>query len=123
LPGRQHLDPLELPKLLPNIWMLDIHRDPYRFRVRLSGTAIVEFTKRDVTGRWLHDVYPDFENTDAYRCIRACAESGKPAFRRSNIISNPEQEFVEAERIYLPLASNGRQADILFNMTQYLLSG
>src|SRR3546814_6108920 len=46
LPGRRHFDPLDIPELLPNIQMLDVKRDPLRFRFRLIGTEIVRFTGR-----------------------------------------------------------------------------
>src|SRR5277367_4446374 len=38
LPGRQHLDPCDIAPLLRWIWMMDVHRDPLRFRYRLLGT-------------------------------------------------------------------------------------
>ncbi len=120
LPGRQHFDPLEIPRLLANIWLLDVFREPYRFRVRLVGTAITDFTGRDVTGQWCHDVYDNFEDTDGFSCIRACAVNGKPQYRMGNVISNLERSYTAAERIYLPLASNGRDVDIIAVMTQYL---
>src|SRR5262245_51013610 len=37
LPGRRDIDPLAIPLLLSNIWMVDVLRAPYRFRVRLVG--------------------------------------------------------------------------------------
>src|SRR3546814_18827524 len=40
LPGRRHLDPVDIPELLPNIWMIDVKRGPLRFRFRLVGTEI-----------------------------------------------------------------------------------
>jgi hypothetical protein len=38
LPGRQHLAPEEMVPMLSRMWMLDVHRDPLRFRYRLYGT-------------------------------------------------------------------------------------
>src|SRR3546814_16858489 len=38
LPGRPHLDPLHIPSLLSNIWLLDVEREPrLRPRYRLLG--------------------------------------------------------------------------------------
>lgn len=42
LPGRQHIDPLELRDLLPTIWLLDVQREPFRLRYPVVGTGIVE---------------------------------------------------------------------------------
>src|SRR3546814_10213652 len=36
LPGRPHLDPLHIPSLLSNMWLLDVEREPrLRLRYRL----------------------------------------------------------------------------------------
>lgn len=32
LPGRQHVDPLEIPSLLPHLFLIDVVREPLRFR-------------------------------------------------------------------------------------------
>ncbi|MEO3430817.1 PAS domain-containing protein [Pelagibius sp. CAU 1746] len=119
LPGRQHLDPMDIPRLLPNIWMLDVKQDPLCFRFRLVGTEIVRFTGRDATGLCLAEVYPDYKATEAYRVHCACARSGEPAYRRSGVLSNPGRRHIEAERLYLPLAENGERVDILLIMTLY----
>lgn len=124
LPGRRHLDPVDIPELLPNIWMIDVLRDAERgasprFRFRLVGTEIVKFTGRDATGQPLDAVYPDYENTEAFRAHRAVAESGEPGYRKSGVISNPGRDYVEAERLYLPLADDGKTVDIILVMTLY----
>src|SRR5215469_5086608 len=51
MPSRRDLDPSEIVKLLPHIYMVDVLRDPLRFRYRLIGTAICAFLGRDYTGR------------------------------------------------------------------------
>jgi len=124
LPGRRHLDPIDIPELLPNIWMVDVKRGAQtdgglRFRFRLVGTEIVKFTGRDMTGFWLDQVYPDYEETEAFRNHKAVAESGRPGYRKSGVISNPTRHHIEAERLYLPLAEDGETVDILLIMTLY----
>ncbi len=42
LPGRQHFDPMRVPKFLPNITLIDVvPGPPRRFRRRLAGGAVV----------------------------------------------------------------------------------
>ena len=53
LPGRQHIEPEQMVPMLSRMWMLDVHRDPLRFRYRLCGTALVRSLNREVTGQWL----------------------------------------------------------------------
>ena len=119
LPGRRHLDPLDIPRLLPNIWMIDVRQQPLRFRFRLVGTEIVKFTGRDSTGMWLDQVYPDYEHTEAFAAHRECALKAHPVYRKGGVLSNPTRRFIEAERLYLPLADDGRTVDILLVMTLY----
>ncbi|HEY9536280.1 MAG TPA: PAS domain-containing protein [Kiloniellaceae bacterium] len=119
LPGRRHFDPLDIPELLPNIWMLDVKRDPLRFRFRLIGTEIVRFTGRDSTGQWLDEVYPGYAESDAFRWHCAVAEEAVPSYRKSSVISNLGRPHIEAERLYLPLAEDGAQVDIVLVMTLY----
>src|SRR3954471_8992298 len=44
LPGRQHIDPLEMRRFLPYILLLDVVRETgrYRFQYRLVGTHVGE---------------------------------------------------------------------------------
>ena len=51
LPARHHWDPVDVPSLLPNLWMADVERDPVRFRFRLIGSAVVQILGEDLTGR------------------------------------------------------------------------
>lgn len=120
LPGRQHFDPLDIPQLLPSIWMVDVRREPLRFRFRLVGTEIVKFTGRDCTGLWLDQAYPDYVNTAAFAVHRECAATGVPVYRKGGVLSDPRRSHVQAERLYLPLAANGRDVDILLVMTLFV---
>lgn len=119
LPGRRHFDPMDIPQMLSNIWMVDVMQSPLCFRFRLVGTEIVKFTGRDATGLCLKDVYPNYETTEAYRVHSHCALTGEPAYRKSGVLSNPGRRHIEAERLYLPLAEDGKTVDILLIMTLY----
>lgn len=110
---------MAVPRLLPNLWLLDVRRHPLRFKFRLIGTAVVEFAGRDSTGRWLDEVYPDYESTGAFRCTSACVTTRLPQYRKGTVLSNPERWYATAERLYLPLASDGETVDMLLNFTIY----
>ena len=58
-PGRQHFDPLDVPKLLPNLWLVDVARDPWRFRYRVVGTALGEAGAPATRGRYLSSQNPN----------------------------------------------------------------
>ena len=55
VPQRRDIDPIELPDLLPNLMLLDVEPSPLRFRYRLVGTRIVDFSYDDFTGTYLDE--------------------------------------------------------------------
>ena len=118
LPGRQHFDPTEVHALLPHIWLMDVFRDPWRFRVRLVGTAIVEFAGRDITGRWCDEAFPNFEASDAYQPILTCADRGVPTFRTARLLVKDDHRL--SQRVHLPLAADGRRVDGILSLTRYV---
>lgn len=53
MPPRGALDPLDMTSLLPHVVLVDVLREPLRFRYRLIGTFVTGLAERDVTGRLL----------------------------------------------------------------------
>jgi hypothetical protein len=115
LPGRQHIDPIDIPQLLPNIWLIDVKRNPYRFRFRLVGTLVVDYVGKDNTGRWFDDLLPDFDPSVFIDVV----ETGKPSWARGRSKMRPEKDYYELERIRLPLASDGKTVDMILSLTVF----
>lgn len=57
-PSRANVDPLELRYILGNLSLIDVLRDPLRFFFRIQGTASVERTNFELTGKTL-DALPN----------------------------------------------------------------
>lgn len=57
-PGKEFFDPLRLHFLLGSLSLLEVQREPLRFRYRLVGTDIVQRLGVELTGKWLED-HPD----------------------------------------------------------------
>jgi PAS domain len=55
VPSRADFDPVDVPKLLPNLILNDVVGDPVRFRIRLEGTAVTDARQRSGTGRYLDE--------------------------------------------------------------------
>lgn len=119
LPGRRHFDPSDIPALLPHIWLLDVFRDPWKFRIRLVGTAVVAFAGRDTTGRWCDEAFPGFEQSEAYGPIVECAASGVPTFCTARLLVKSDHRL--SQRVHLPLATDGRTVDVILSLTRYVL--
>ena len=115
LPGRQHFDPIDIPQLLPNVWLIDVSHDPLRFRFRLLGTAVVEYAGEDNTGRWFDEAMPNFNP----RVFADVVETGLPSWARTRSRMRPYKEYRELERVRLPLARDGKTVDMILCLTVF----
>jgi hypothetical protein len=57
MPARADFDPCDLKAHLGHLFLVDVERNPIRFRYRLVGTHITNVVNRDVTGRYFEDIY------------------------------------------------------------------
>ncbi len=120
LPGRQHIDPCDMVPLLRWIWMMDVHRNPLRFRYRLLGTEQVNAMERDFTGRWIDEVHPQFVSSVSYAQYVKSVERGEPGYLKGPPPYHVSKDFMQVERLLVPLARNGKDVDILLALTVYL---
>lgn len=119
LPGRQHIDPTAIPELLPWLWMLDVERDPLRFRYRLVGTEQVSAMAADLTGRYLDEAHPRFLTLLTYPDYVAAAERSEVRYYRGPPVFHINKDYVLIERLLLPLATDGSEVDKLLAITVY----
>lgn len=118
LPGRQHFDPLDVPKLLANIRLLDVEGDPPRFKIRLMGTRLREFFGAEHTGRWLDELFPNLDGSTTHVELLRTIGTRAPRWRRGTPALDIEKDFLDMERVYLPFARDGRNVDMILT---YLL--
>lgn len=121
LPGRQHLDPVNIPHLLPDLWLIDVVQKEgrLRFRYRLQGTRLVHMIGHSWRGRWFDDVNRDFAGSVTERSFERCVADGQPDWRRGRPNLKHSEHFAELERLFLPLARDGVNPDMLLAMTVF----
>lgn len=119
LPGRQHIDPLDFPDLLPNIRLIDVVGNPPRFKVRLTGERISDHFGQSYTGQFLDEAFDRFESRSSHRALTATINSRKPHWNLGVCDLNPEKDFVPFERLALPLASDGVTVDMLLVLSLF----
>jgi hypothetical protein len=115
LPGRQHIEPTEIPDLIPWLHLLDVvpqaTGEP-RFRVRLAGTEVVKHHGRESTGKFLDEVIVGSLTAEILgKCLEA-VRTGRPNYRRS-VVAAPGRDHVHYERVVFPLARDGDHVDML----------
>lgn len=120
LPGRQHVDPLEIgPALLPFLFLLEVEDHPLRFRYRLTGTHMVKGIGRDPTGRLMESAFPDFMFGRSYPDYPACVRD-RVAIRRTGApTSVVTRDHIVIDRLLLPLARDGQRIDMILGASIY----
>jgi hypothetical protein len=113
LPSRQHLDPVDIPDLLPHIRLIDIVGDPPRFRVRLCGDRVRDYFGCPQHGRYFDEMFPSFTSRASYFAFMNAIVTHEPSWDAGACDLNPAKVFVPMERIVLPLAGDGRRVDML----------
>jgi hypothetical protein len=118
LPGRQHLEPLDVPELLQWLSLLDVVGEPPRFRYRLVGTGQARVMESDFTGRWIDEAYDGFRKTQDHAEFAAVAGGGIRYSRRPPEY-RVERSHVLMERLLLPLARDGVNVDMVLSIALY----
>ncbi|HEV8388612.1 MAG TPA: PAS domain-containing protein [Dongiaceae bacterium] len=78
-PRRGDIAPDQIRDLLPNIMIVDVERDPLRFRYRLVGTRVVEYNGLEFTGRYLGEIgWP--EEQELFDSYAEVVNSRRPYF-------------------------------------------
>jgi hypothetical protein len=111
LPARRDIDPLEFAYVLGHVMLVDVLRDPLRFRVRLHGSEMAIRTSRDLTGKLLDDLPGgDFRDYVVERC-RGLVESAQPLRIEQDRALDGRQYRYEA--LWLPLSDDGATVSML----------
>ncbi len=121
LPGRQHLEPLDIPALLPNIWLVDVERTPaLRFRYRLIGTSVGRAFEQEPTGRYLDDAHADAHDGRIRLSVGDVVRDRQPNWRTGPPTLWHLQDYLQLERVFLPMASDGETIDLILALTVFL---
>ena len=101
--------------MLPRLWLLDVYRDPLRYRYRLVGTAVVKSIRRELTDGWLDEVQPESVANPALRDrYRFVVETGRPTWRRGPTLWTRDPVHKTVENCFVPLAADGSTVDKIF---------
>jgi hypothetical protein len=110
-PARRDLDPLDFSYVLGHVMLIDVLREPLRFRVRLHGTEIVTRVHYDLTGKLL-DELPDSEyRAYALERCRRLVETAEPL----RVVQDRELDgrIHRYEALWLPLSDDAARVTML----------
>ena len=116
---RADFDPVDVPRLLPHVWLFDVLNDPLDFRYRVVGTNIVASMKMDLTGRTLSAVYPDTRNAigPVWERLEFIAGSGQATWRRGPAIASRFDTRDTIENLMLPFVDDVGSVKMVFGLS------
>jgi hypothetical protein len=118
MPSRAAFDPVDVPELLGNLILVEVLRQPLRFRYRLIGSRLTERVGRDMTGRFFDEV-PEPLYRERLRewhggTVAERAPRGGVTARRLL------QRWAPYEILTLPLSEDGVEVDMTLTGLYYL---
>ncbi len=119
LPRRAALDPAEIPRLLPNLILKEVRREPWDFRYRLVGTNVREHSRANWTGKWMTEIPGQGAESTVFRVVRWVGENGRPAIYRPPYVG-PHKEFKYCEAAVMPWTDADGIIDRLLVAVDYL---
>lgn len=112
LPSRDDLDPHDIRDVLPIVFLVDVEREPLRFRFRLVGTEFAAKYGRDFTGEFLDELVETSEADGAASDFMSCVTL-RTCIRTHRRWKTESGYYWYFERILLPLADDAGTVNML----------
>lgn len=110
-PRRSDLDPVDIPSLLPGMFLVDVRRDPFDLFFRLAGTVLAVCYGSDVTGSRLIDLNGS-QTLELYRRAADTVRTAEPVLV-SGLLQTPAEVYRRADHLLLPLGDRADRVDML----------
>ncbi|WP_341704436.1 PAS domain-containing protein [Ferrovibrio sp.] len=111
-PPRSSINPTELPRLLPMMFVIEVDHGQQRFRYRLAGQQVEDLVQTRLHGLWLDEALrsPLREFFDEGFCIAAFE---RKVHYRCNTLHLAGRPYIRYSRLLLPLSDDGERIDHL----------
>ena len=118
MPRRRDIDPVEIPRLLPYIMLIDVLREPDDFRYRLIGTEVRSISRRDYTGLRFSEVPGKGSGSVVWEnCVEVVRS--KTPFSRSPPYVGPEEYLQRCENLLLPLSEKDDEVNVIMQVISF----
>jgi hypothetical protein len=121
LPRRRDIDPVEIPKLLPDVMLVDVEPDG-RYRYRLIGTENSQAHGMKATGRHLDEVLPGPEYRNHVLALYDESVQKKQALYSECLFLSPQRLAPERHTkvLFMPLSEDGETVNMVFVLQIFL---
>jgi hypothetical protein len=121
MPPRRDIDPIEIPKLLPAVMLVDVEPDG-RYRYRLIGTENTQAQGMTATGRYLDEVLPGPEYRNHVLGLYDESVQKRQALSSECLFLSPAQLAPERHTkvLFMPLSEDGDTVNMVFVLQIFL---
>ena len=114
MPTRKDLDPVDIPRLLPHVMLVEVER-PGRFRYRLIGTAIAQEQGLNATGRYVGEAIQNPEyRAHGLMLYGQCVGAQRTVYSESLFLSSGGAVERHTKALFMPLSDDGRTVNRVF---------
>jgi hypothetical protein len=124
MPARADIDPMEIPRLLPHVVLMDVLRDarpgwPLDFRYRLLDTLVDSHMSRRLTGICMSDLPYQQPDSQMWRNFDWVVRERQPRINRVPYVG-PHRDFLTVVDLILPLSEDGAQVTMLMSVVDFV---
>ncbi len=112
-PSRQDLNPVDMKRLLPYVMLIDAPEKPTDIRIRLIGSAIIDFLGYDPTGRLMKEHLESNDSPELLKGYLDVMNTGYCHYLEDSLFSG-SSESIRYHRLICPLSSDGLRIDCMF---------
>lgn len=105
-PRRRDIDPLQIPDLLPNLFLVEVLPEAPWFRYRLTGTHIDKIHGQNITGKSPADIKTPEVARMVEQQYRDAIAARRPLCHKVTLLG-PDDIYWHYERLVLPLSEDG----------------
>lgn len=119
MPARTDIDPVQIPKLLPWIMLIDVEGSGATFRYRLVGSEIANLVGASLTRKTVGSTVGGRYTEWLLGVYRTAVEQKKPVFSQSELAFGSHGQTRVVSRLMLPLSNDGSSVSMILNGQEY----
>ena len=109
-PGRADIDSIDFTFALERVSIIEVHRDPLRFRYRLVSTHLTEHLGYEISSKYFEDIPEPSMREFARAFYERALERQGPLYETGSVVIGRHEWWHET--LLLPLAADGETIDM-----------
>jgi len=117
MPARRDLNPIDIPAILPWMFLIDVLREAegIDFRFRLVGTRNAELVRLDGTGKLVGEAFSEATAATMRRSYTEVVERRQPLCWQASV-PGLERALVSCYRALFPLSADGETVNLIVGL-------